>query len=59
MDAYLRPYDRNSGVEAAMQAYLSWEIDLMHEIERDGSAAFGRDGSVALGQHDGTACFGG
>ena len=59
VDAYLRPYDRNSGVEAAMQAYLSWEIDLMHEIEHDGSAAFGRDGSVALKQHDGTACFGG
>ena len=41
IDVYLRPYDRNTGVEAAMQAYLSWEIDLVHEIERDGTVAFG------------------
>ena len=41
IDFYLRPYDRNSGVEEAMNAYLSWEIDLVHEIERDGTVAFG------------------
>ncbi|WP_291296432.1 rhodanese-like domain-containing protein [Elioraea sp.] len=41
IDAYLRPYDRNSGVEAAMVAYLSWEIDLVKEIARDGDAPFG------------------
>ena len=41
VDFYLRPYDRNSGVEEAMQAYLSWEIDLVHEIERDGTVRFG------------------
>jgi rhodanese-related sulfurtransferase len=41
IDFYLRPYDRNSGVEEAMHAYLSWEIDLVHEIERDGSVVFG------------------
>ena len=41
VDFHLRPYDRNSGVEAAMNAYLSWEIDLVHEIERDGTVAFG------------------
>ena len=35
------PYDRNAGVEEAMQAYLSWEIDLVHEIERDGTVRFG------------------
>ncbi len=40
-DVYLRPYDRNSGVEAAMQAYLDWEIDLPREIERDGTVRFG------------------
>ena len=44
IDFYLRPYDRNSGVEEAMQAYLSWEIDLVHEIERDGTVAFGIPG---------------
>ena len=41
VDFYLRPYDRNSGIEEAMHAYLSWEIDLVHEIERDGTVAFG------------------
>jgi rhodanese-related sulfurtransferase len=42
IDFYLRPYDRNSGVEAAMHAYLSWEIDLVHEVARDGDAHFGQ-----------------
>ena len=41
VDFYLRPYDRTSGIEQAMQAYLSWEIDLVHEIERDGTVRFG------------------
>ncbi len=41
VDFYLRPYDRNSGVEGAMRAYLSWEIDLVREIERDGTVRFG------------------
>ena len=41
VDFYLRPYDRNSGVQEAMHAYLSWEIDLVHEIERDGTVVFG------------------
>ncbi len=41
VDAYLRPYDRNSGVEDAMRAYLAWEIDLVHAVERDGDAPFG------------------
>ena len=41
IDAYLRPYDRNDGVEAAVREYLSWEIDLVHEVARDGDAHFG------------------
>ena len=41
VDWYLRPYDRNSGIEAAMNAYLSWEIDLVHEVARDGDGHFG------------------
>jgi len=41
VDVYLRPYDRNSGVAQAMQAYLDWEIDLAREIERDGTVVFG------------------
>ncbi|MGE0418271.1 MAG: rhodanese-like domain-containing protein [Acetobacteraceae bacterium] len=47
IDFYLRPYDRNSGVEEAMNAYLSWEIDLVHEIKRDGTVFFGVEGSAA------------
>jgi rhodanese-related sulfurtransferase len=46
IDFYLRPYDRNSGIEEAMNAYLSWEIDLVHEIERDGTVAFGIPGET-------------
>jgi rhodanese-related sulfurtransferase len=41
VDVYLRPYDRNAGVETAMRAYLAWEIDLVHEIARDGTVRFG------------------
>jgi rhodanese-related sulfurtransferase len=40
-DVYLRPYDRNAGVATAMQAYLDWEIGLVHGIERDGTVRFG------------------
>jgi rhodanese-related sulfurtransferase len=46
IDFYLRPYDRNAGVEEAMNAYLTWEIDLVHEIERDGSVVFGIPGAT-------------
>ncbi|MBV8169979.1 MAG: thiosulfate sulfurtransferase, partial [Alphaproteobacteria bacterium] len=39
-DAWYRPYDRKAGVEAAMKDYLSWEIDLVAQIKRDGDARF-------------------
>jgi hypothetical protein len=45
IDSHLRPYDRNSGVEEAMHAYLSWEIDLVNEITRDGTVRFGMEQS--------------
>jgi len=41
VDVYLRPYDRNAGVEAAMRAYLAWEVDLVPEIARDDTVHFG------------------
>lgn len=41
IDVHLRPYDRNFGIGDAMQAYLSWETGLLHEIARDGTVAFG------------------
>jgi rhodanese-related sulfurtransferase len=46
VDCALRPYDRNAGVAEAMRAYLSWEIALVDEIERDGLVHFGRDPGV-------------
>ncbi len=48
IDFYLRAYDRNSGVEEAMNAYLTWEIDLVNEIRRDGTIVFGVDASEAF-----------
>jgi rhodanese-related sulfurtransferase len=39
-DVWLRPYDRDAGQEAAMQAYLTWEVDLVEQINRDGDARF-------------------
>jgi rhodanese-related sulfurtransferase len=48
IDFYLRPYDRNSGVEEAMNAYLTWEIALVHDIERDDTIAFGIPGETEI-----------
>jgi rhodanese-related sulfurtransferase len=42
VDAWLRPYDRNHGVDQAMRDYLTWEVELVEQIERDGDAPFGR-----------------
>ncbi len=39
-DAYHRPYDRTAGVEAAMQAYLDWEVALVEQVARDGTIEF-------------------
>jgi rhodanese-related sulfurtransferase len=39
-DVWLRPYDREQGQEAAMKEYLSWEVDLVGQIERDGDVRF-------------------
>ena len=40
VDVWVRPYDLNEGTEAAMEKYLSWEVDLIGQIERDGTARF-------------------
>lgn len=41
VDNWLRPYDRTTGVEAAMREYLTWEVELVDQIARDGDAPFG------------------
>ena len=39
-DAWYRPYDNDASVEAAMQAYLTWEVGLVEQIARDETIAF-------------------
>jgi len=39
-DVWLKPYERAAGIEAAMQEYLTWEIDLLRDVEQDGTANF-------------------
>jgi rhodanese-related sulfurtransferase len=34
-DVWYRPYDRASGVEEAMQQYLTWEVNLLAQLERE------------------------
>jgi rhodanese-related sulfurtransferase len=40
LDVWLKPYERPNDNEAAMNAYLSWEIDLLERIKRDGTTQF-------------------
>jgi 3-mercaptopyruvate sulfurtransferase SseA len=42
LDMWLKPYERGSDTTNAMREYLSWEVDLLERIERDGSADFNR-----------------
>jgi rhodanese-related sulfurtransferase len=34
-DVWYRPYERGSGVEQAMQQYLTWEVNLLAQLERE------------------------
>jgi rhodanese-related sulfurtransferase len=40
LDAWLKPYERAGDPKAAMNEYLSWEIDLLERIKRDGTTHF-------------------
>jgi rhodanese-related sulfurtransferase len=40
VDAWLKPYERTGDVEKFMAEYLSWEVDLLPRIARDGTADF-------------------
>ena len=37
-DRWLKPYERERGVEQAMKDYLAWELGLVAQIGRDGTA---------------------
>ena len=39
-DTWLKPYDSPGDVEDRMRAYLTWEVDLLQDIERDGDHRF-------------------
>jgi rhodanese-related sulfurtransferase len=40
LDVFPKPYERDGGVESAMKEYLTWEVALVEQIERDGDAVF-------------------
>ena len=50
VDVWLKPYERPDDNEAAMNAYLSWEVDLLDCIKRDGTTRF-----VSARHHGGSA----
>jgi len=39
-DVWYRPYDRTANVEEAMKDYLTWEVNLLKQIERDDDVTF-------------------
>jgi rhodanese-related sulfurtransferase len=40
LDVWLKPYERGGDTKGAMNEYLSWEVDLLSRIERDGTCRF-------------------
>ena len=39
-DVWLKPYERKGVVEDFMKEYLTWEIDLIKQVERDDLVSF-------------------
>ncbi len=39
-DVFERPYDLESDIEAAMNGYLTWEVGLVEQLERDATLVF-------------------
>jgi len=40
LDYWPKPYERTGDTKSAMNEYLSWEVDLLPRIERDGTCRF-------------------
>jgi rhodanese-related sulfurtransferase len=40
IDVWLKPYERAGDTKGAMSEYLSWEVDLVERIARDGTCRF-------------------
>ena len=54
LDVWLKPYERPNDNEAAMNAYLSWEVDLLDRIKKDGTTHFLPARLGAEARHDST-----
>lgn len=39
-DVMYKPYDHEKGIEGYMKDYLAWELDLVPQLEQDGTARF-------------------
>ena len=39
-DVWLRPYEKDWGIEESMREYLTWEVGLVEQLARDGTARF-------------------
>jgi len=39
-DVWYKPYENEGAVEDEMRDYLTWEIALVEQVERDGDAGF-------------------
>ena len=39
-DVWLKPFERGLDLEQAMEEYLTWEVALVEQIERDGTTHF-------------------
>jgi hypothetical protein len=44
VDMWLKPYERGNDTTKAMSDYLSWEVDLLERIARDGTTHFAKPG---------------
>ncbi|HKI98600.1 MAG TPA: rhodanese-like domain-containing protein [bacterium] len=40
LDVFPKPYERDGGIEAAMKEYLTWEVDLVNQLQADGDVHF-------------------
>jgi rhodanese-related sulfurtransferase len=49
VDAWLKPYERSGDARAAMRDYLSWEVDLLTRVARDGTLDFEQHHPMSVG----------
>ena len=49
VDAWLKPYERSGYTRAAMRDYLSWEVDLLSRVARDGTLDFEQHHPMSVG----------